>query len=452
MSKANITSAVLSHCLQSVKSGPGDAMRSLISLGLRSGHLPFAGEPSVRCISTVQALISNYKATKFYDFGPIKKMLCDVEQSTGAVEFVDLLETITELGHYDEDIVLTLLLRTLESGDVRSLSAQDKLRLISLLARQQCRVEDVVIRLAEQVSPELTDSQRFKLLRYSSALKVEFPFLLSLVGDPHHLMDCVNIAYAFALSPKLLNSVDNFQFLLLPALRRLSETNAIAELRKEQLRELAILWYAMSYTTDSDLVRSLEPPIRRLFAGVCSNPQNPFRPGRKSVPNKEFTQSVSDILYRMNIRHDANVTKGPFSVDLIESERNIVWECNGSRKFYTGGSEKVKSAYSDLQERVMRGMGYQVVKIPIWHWIRLRNQRVRLDYCRMNRHLALGDIRERGTRSDKTADPSAFAARGVALNGSQEFEFHGEYFFTKEQPKRPWVWHGSSGVPIKMRL
>ena len=119
-----------------------------------------------------------------------------------------------------------------------------------------------------------------------------------------------------------------------------------------------------------------------------------------------------------------------------------------------GDSTQEKTAYYDLQERVMKAMGYKIVQIPHWHWSRITHTKVRSDYCQMNRHLAIQDTREGIARSesDSNRDPTRFAAREAALNHSTAFAFHGEYFFAKEQPKRAWAWHGQPSTPVKVTL
>ena len=102
----------------------------------------------------------------------------------------------------------------------------------------------------------------------------------------------------------------------------------------------------------------------------------------------------------------------------------------------------------------MKAMGYSVVQVPYWHWLRMKHKKIRQDYCRTSRYLALKDVRELRARSESGmgADPTKFRAQDLALNSGSSFDYHGEIFLKKDQPKRSWSWQHTSKMPIRVTI
>jgi hypothetical protein len=186
---------------------------------------------------------------------------------------------------------------------------------------------------------------------------------------------------------------------------------------------------------------------KAFFASACADTTI----SEASTRGSPFIDSVSDCLFRLAVRHQKKCRKGPFLVDIEELGSKTIWECNSVKRFYGGGNEISKTAYYELRTRVLKGMGYNIVQVPYWHWERLRNRSARLEYSKMCRHIAFGDCRERIGAISLGETPTVFDSVGAALK-TKGNEFVGENFFKKESPKRPWSWHTSDSIPVRVSL
>merc|ERR1712113_296851 len=142
---------------------------------------------------------------------------------------------------------------------------------------------------------------------------------------------------------------------------------------------------------------------------------------RAEPPNKElqpivsFTKKLSGILTKMKIGHICKAERGPFTLDIVERDRRLVYECNHFDRYYAGTVEKIASMC--LQERIIKAMGYRVIQVPHWQWNKIKHRRQRIEYIRMSRYYAIKDRREFAPRDEAPQD--------VATN---LFDYLGEYF------------------------
>jgi len=130
-----------------------------------------------------------------------------------------------------------------------------------------------------------------------------------------------------------------------------------------------------------------------------------------------FVDELSYALTKLKIAHRPRVLRGPFVFDILERDRKLVYETNHKDRFYV--LSFVKTAIRQLQERIVKAMGYRVTQIPHWHWGKIRHRKQRIEYIRMSRYYAIKDRREYSLR---------------------DAEFLGEYFFRKERPVQAFAW------------
>ncbi|CAE7276472.1 unnamed protein product [Symbiodinium sp. CCMP2456] len=140
-----------------------------------------------------------------------------------------------------------------------------------------------------------------------------------------------------------------------------------------------------------------------------------------------FVRKLSEALTKLKIGHVAQAVRGPFTFDIVERDRKIIYECNHFDRFYMSSTEKI--AAMCLQERIAKAMGYRVIQVPHWHWNKIKHRRQRIEYIRMSRYYALKDLRELAPRDAPVRD--------LAEN---ELDYLGEYFFKKDRPSSPWSW------------
>jgi len=187
-------------------------------------------------------------------------------------------------------------------------------------------------------------------------------------------------------------------------------------------RRLLLLRMALRYL-HGDFYRALPEQVARALRRVHRTEL-----AREPWPMPHFLRKVSAILTKMKIGHLPQVERGPFTIDIVERDRKLVYECNHFDRFYAGTTEKI--ATMCLQERIVKAMGYRVVQIPHWQWNRIMHRKQRVEYLKMSRYYAIKDRRELEPRDAEPAD--------VATN---QLDYLGEYFFRKEMPSSHWSWH-----------
>ena len=454
-----LAGAILSHCSGS-RGHPADAMRALLQHGLTNGVLPLATRPPIGDIRIVNALLANFNQTGFYDFKFLHTLSGTIEESIKSpMDALEFMSRLTDLGHYSETLTLAAMTGLVREGGLVALSPRDKASLIAILARQRFPLTEVIDPIVISAYHSLDGTSQIELLKNLAYLNLSLPGSLSLPVVPVNTRDSVNMALAFVLSRSMMERSDVVESHLIPTIfnlvKSVSSDPELYMARDPVLRrDVNIIRYALRYCYRASVYDKLDESVKSFFAVACSTESQPLRPGRKYAPNMELIESVGSILFRINVRHNSNVLKGPFMLDILESERKIVWECNNRSRFYVGSGKRTKTAYYDLQERVLKGMGYHVVQVPYWHWSRVTNRKARENYCKMSRYLAVKDIREQRQRLEYSPgqDPTKYGAKDAAFSNSSAFEYHGETFFTKEQPRRSWSWHGHSTVPIKVSL
>ncbi|KAF4739981.1 hypothetical protein FOZ62_029828, partial [Perkinsus olseni] len=138
---------------------------------------------------------------------------------------------------------------------------------------------------------------------------------------------------------------------------------------------------------------------------------------------------------KLKVAHFVRARRGPFTFDILERDRRLIWECNNFDRYYGGvrrpdsgqlhvewscslgadpnvGLPLLKSSFDKLatrrlEERILKAMGYRIV--PFWHWRRVTLKSGRIDMIRMSRFIALRDFRERHTAqgdADQYSDPT----------------------------------------------
>jgi len=186
-------------------------------------------------------------------------------------------------------------------------------------------------------------------------------------------------------------------------------------------RRLLLLRSAMRYL-HHQVYKELPDDVLKLFRKA-----HRMEPPLELKESRLFVRKLSHVLTKLKIGHMTNADRGPFTFDIVERDRKVVYECNHFDRFYASSTEKIASMC--LQERIVKAMGYRVVQVPHWHWNKIRHRKQRIEYIRMSRYYALKDRRELVPRDEEVQD--------VAVN---ELDFMGEYFFRKDAPQTHFAW------------
>jgi hypothetical protein len=429
----------IAACLSdNANQGRSKAMRKLIKQGLKDDFISADGNFKFREIRTINALLENFRSTGYYDFKFLNKIQDDLIRSiSSSADALRLMENLTDLGNFDETIIPQVTTRLLEIAQTQELSVVQVVMLMNVFARQRLRLPELAASLVDEYFPRMSANQKVRVLSNMASLNLPIDPVPDIPAVPMAPSSCVDMILAFVLSPELIRTGNNVDTYLIPALNNLSkafEGNARLEEFRGPLRRKVLLARSALVNLHPEIHAKLPESSKAFlsFASVSSSNQEPL-----SHQSDEFTKSVSDVLFKLYIRHNVGVDFGPFSVDIEEAGQKVIWTCDNKNRFYSGADSKMKTSYYSLRDQILRGMGYRVIQIPYWHWSRITERKSRSEYCRMSRHLSLST---RGTLPDE------FINTGISDS------FHGENFFKKSIPKRSWTWHGHATVPVRISI
>lgn len=429
--------------LSNVKSGPRSKnMRTLIRGGLRDNQLPIGEGIPMRDVSTVNGLLVNCKTSGFRDFKFLKEISDDVIETIKVpAEGIRFLSNLTHAGVYDEKLVLQTLIRLMEIRKSEPFGPSHVAQIINVLARQRLRLEDLSNNLIAENFGRMTDSDKIRVLCDLASLKIPTERDMIPIDLPMDPSSCTDLLQYFLLSPNLMHDPELVRSRLNPALQRIADSFSNIEKphaawRKKLLlfREAARYVYPTAY---AQLYDSGKTFLSLISMEDCSKKISHLSEDR-------MVKSVSDVLFKLKLKHDLGVELEPFSVDMQEAGRKIIWECDTPNRFYVGSDARKKTAYYSLRGDILTAMGYKVISIPHWHWARITTPSARSDYIRMCRHLAIAPSNGSGDNRD--------ISLGTNYHRPEINSFSGESIFKKAVPKRSWAWHAHSAMPVRITI
>jgi hypothetical protein len=384
---------------------------------------------SGRAVVSVAELNRKMESRKSFNFEYLNNILNKIEKLENQRENLNLFRNLTKIGFYNERISLKLLSSILEL-DLNNLNSLEIIELIEILNKQRIKDPEVISFMIR--GREFTSGyEQVKLIKHLANLN-----LIQLSGSfpiPSNPRLALDIAYSLTLAG------DKIESHVIPCLEVMTDSDQ--EWGLEDCKKIRIIFHYLKFIKNFELNLKIS---KFLSKNSTKSENSILNPKRKISPNLKFISSISEILFKSKIPHSIHVEKGPFLLDILERDRKVVWECNRPNRFYVGTNEK--TAYYNLQEKILKSMGFKIVQIPFYHWSRMTNRKMRMDYVQMNRHLAITDIRENRTRNESFEDPSKFDAKTAAMENGN----YGEYFFHKEQPRRHWSWHKPSNIRITL--
>lgn len=441
----SLSSVIRAHCGDS--DDRADRLRSLIRVGLRTGSLPLPTKPSLFDIRTVNAIVSNYKACGFYDYRIITDKF---DQILGTAQkpddLLELVSRLNRLGHYNEHIVLQGLASLLKTGSLLRLLPAQHAELIHILADQRVRLPEVVERILQSSFEAMTATQQSRVLVDVAMLKLHIPSTVKLPQVPEDGDACFIMIKGILLNPTLMEDRARVE----PRLRECIARVVSASLHKNP-RDISLIWHALKFCYPG-IYDGLTDSAKAWFAMNSVEDLSASVRGSSKIKSATLADSVSGVLFKINVRHSRDVVKGPFTLDIMESGRKVVWMCDQPSRFYTGADIRLKTAYFELQDRVLIAMGYKLVHVPYWHWNRITNQKSRREYCRMNRFTVVEECRSASVTSARGTNPAELDVQGFVGDVSSPFKSMGETFLRKEQPKNSWSWHSTSSLPVRISL
>ena len=436
-----LSGLIYEYCSNNPKS-PSAGMRSLIKVGLKTGVIPVGEGHRLLTISTVNAVLENFKTLRFYDFDFIdkhqSKLLAEPAVPWESVEF---LYRLAGLGHFNSEIVLSTCANILNADGMQVMSNDDKLKLLSSLVRLRIQVS----KLAEAISSScsnLSTEQNAKLCRLLAELGLLQPSIHEISNTPTGLMSSIDVACAICLYYTNGIRTDDLDKTLVESVSLVCHYIVQQEDVQKYLvrhpvmvRDIHTLGLVLQYV-HRDLYAKLSENVLEVMAQVAYVGSAGF--GEKCKPsNTKPVAQLGDILFKLKHAYTKSVNIGPYIADILERDSKVMWQWNGPTRYYST-SKRELTAYYQLQRMVLNGMGYTVIDIPYWHWNRMRNRKVRSEYCRSSRHISLTDGREKLIQPLMSCrDPTLFRINESPLLSA----YTGSIIFKKEQPKKSWSWH-----------
>jgi hypothetical protein len=412
----------------------GNLMRKLIRQGLRSNEIDVSGKLEFRDVRTINALLENFPQTKFFDFKFLNQISDDLTRSiTSSDQALRFMKNISDLGCSNEKLIVPVVTQLLSKAPAERLSVDQVVMLMNILARQRLRLPDLSRSLVDEYYAQMTNGQRIRVLTNMASLSLPIDSLPNLPTVPSSPYACTDIISALIMSPGSMKAGSFTESHLLPSVLNLTKAFSpnvdLNEISHKMRSKLLLARAALVYAYPE--LHSQLPESSRAFLSYLAVSAAPT--AKKDYDADRFVSTVSETLFKQNIRHHVGTSFGAFQVDIEEAGNRVIWNCDTQKRFYMGTDFKMKTSFYALRDEIIRNMGYTVIQIPYWHWERITERKARSDYCRMSRHLALSQSAPVSTT--ETTD-----------------SFRGEYFFKKSIPKRSWSWHGHATVPVRISI
>lgn len=452
---SNLASKLLDFCGTGHKQ-PGDGLRRIIKHGLKTGYFPMEGNAEFFTIPSVNALLEVFKKVKFYDFEFIvanqDKLFAE---STAPHAYLELVYRMTGFGQFNAGLVLNACASIIKSNGLAEFTTAEKLKLLNVLARQRILISPLLDLISKSCESDIDNNQNSRRCRVLAELRISAPIHLCEERLPDTIAGCVDMCVAVVMDgiqremsltnrTVMLSCLRNMHTLMgnIPDMPSFMDSNPLT------LRDIQLVRYALQFSFP-ELYSQLDDSILETFARIQFYTVSPTRTGRCDPSNSVFVDQLGQILFKSKIAYTSFTQVGPFVVDILERDSKVIWQCNGPTRFYATSTRQT-TVYYDLQRMILTAMGYSVIDIPYWHWKRMRNRKVRSEYCRTSRHLAMHDIREHTHSCLATSrDPTEYNAKSSAVLQSV---FLGETVFKKEQPRKSWSWHRPLGNTNRVSL
>ena len=423
----------------------GDRMRSIILEGLKRGTIPVLNRPPLARLQTINAVMASFEHCGFYDFkilsAPIEASL---RSDPSCDEIVDFLSLITRLGHYDEKIILLCCASIIRSGEFGNLTALQRAELVRVLALQRVRLPELVSELLKMPLTLMGNARASRIQLDLSSLQLSDSAYVQ--TSPETVQECMNLTKAFILRGGGNQSSTDDTARISEYIDRMARNGS-----QFNTTDVSLIWYALNYC-EPELYEKLTNAGRKWLTGNATAEAVHFKSRADMASYTRFRDSVSNVLFRLNVRHSRQVPKGPFMLDIVETSRKVVWSCDKPSRFYVGPDNRMRTSYFQLQDRILRAMGYEVIHIPYWHWERITTPQSRRDYCKMSSFLAQSGSVLAPHSACLGGQLDSFDVSRLTAAETQQSAYHGERFLRKEAPHNPWSWHKSCSPPVKVSL
>ncbi len=456
-----IASLFQEHLQKQLSSKSRNVLKQFISHGIERGSVgiePCMALSHVRTLNDILAICLQEGSRKARFLNSVQKKFKDRLLGQPR-EWYCFLSRYTRMGYLDSSLTMQGLAQISESG-FTNFSPLQLVGVLEIVDRQGLHVPDLALHVARQCWGHPQEASRSLIMRRLANIGVEIPseFVESL--NPTSIGDLINAAYTSILNHSNIRPTPGMDKHVLGLLKHLTSHQSLWReflmANPHHWRDLHIIRHALIYAHTS-IYDLASPLMKDSLALICTSLCGPLNPRRSGPPAGRFVDNLSAVLLKQRVAHQKSVSLGPFNVDILERDSKIVWHCNSPNRYYTAdGATKRLRSYYELQEVILRNMGYTVINIPYWQWANIRNSKTRGDYCRTNRFLALRDVRIQspGIQAELDVNPVLFNARTGASISPDFNNNQGETFFKKGAPRQAWVWNrpNSTNTPLRVSI
>jgi len=391
--------------------------------------------------STVNALLECCETFRVFDFEFLgSKEVLTALREADSMESIFFMKRITSMGYFNADLVTTAIASFIRMNSLESLRLRDSLELLDILAKQRLVYKNLGTSIVQSIWSRCNQLQRVACV--IALVNLDIPLCSSWdLPDPPPSLH-LSIDYTLALVRLVPGPAtrDGVCLLVSRCLTNISQdreaVNQLCSLVDNYREKLSIIRYCCFYDFKADVYDRLDDNTKQclLFATQIA-------PKSKPVPSE--VQKLSQTLFAEKVSHVTGVSVGPFTVDILERDRKIIWDFGKPSKYYVGDDCQKLTSFHRHRTSILKHMGYTVIHIPSWQWIKMKNKKLRSDYCRTNRFLAIRDIREGNFIRSATdsLDPARFDAFQAAQHIREGWTHHGEIVHKKQRPKQQWSWN-----------
>ena len=417
---------------------PTKTLRNLLRNPGESGMLQLHPPVAIQETSALSALFDCFIKLGFRDERQIRPLMREISFVISSLDSsLKLLENASKIGYVDELVTGSLLAKTLKRYDPRTISLQDAMRILRIMQTQRYRHRYLIDSLTERVLREGDTSQRFVVFRILAELDMVDSSRLVDFPRPVSASDSIDFAWGILLQENKLASSVDIPGMLRDCLVALvdTKTDSTSQIPESCEHKLVMIRDAIYLLHRETVYRNLPERTKSFLSGLGDG-----NPGKRTESRafRRGLKQISDTLFSENVAHSVHSLVGSFMVDIVERDRKIIWEYDSRDRFYHDGSETSKSSYHVFKRRVLNAMGYNVINIPHWQWAKMGNKKLKKDYCRTSRFLALTDM---GKSVETDRDPRCYKVSECMPSEPSSWDFHNEYVHNKQQPKQSWVWN-----------
>jgi hypothetical protein len=444
-----LTQRILDYC-SSNGPNPVNSLRRLLKKSCSSGHLLLDDSVPFQDTEVLNHVLAAFDHIRPGDNKTLRNVTRHLNPVVSSFESaLSVLEHVSKAGYKDDSFVALMFAKILNEYSIMSITSVDLARMLRIMQIQRFRHMGLVESISNRILQESDVSRVYDTIRILAELDLLESRHLMNFPSPRSLSHCVDYIWALLLQnhkfDKDFDLAGKVKECLVLAAEMGPDSQHQSSKSMHKLNTIRNILYFLHRDT---IYEKLSDPLKSwLSRPTPFNERSSGRLAENNPPCRGIKQ-ISGVLISENVAHSVNTMIGAFRVDIVERDRKIVWEYDGLDRYYRDHNPGTKAAYYIVKSRVLEAMGYKIIQIPYWQWEKMRNGKLKKDYCRTSRFLAISDIR--GNISSN-GDPRELKSLDILTTRTDLGGYHNENVYNKQQPKQAWVWNKPS-LPLRVAI